>query len=132
MNLYSVGSTLAQAWATREGTPSPIQGDLRSLANALRAGDLSSAQKALATLAQHVSGQSPSELSTDLQAVAGALKTGDLDGARKALGALFQHIHSRYRPLASGVPPTDPAAATGGDGAAPGTTTTEGTLNLRV
>ena len=116
-SLGSTGSTLAQTAATRDGAPSPLV-DFRSLASALRTGDLAAAQKAFAALSQRLNVQSAaSGAGADLQAVGSALRAGDITGARRALGALLHHVHGAHRPR---------AASDGSGGAA------AGTLNLRI
>jgi hypothetical protein len=105
--------------------------DFNALGNALQSGTVATAQNALATFQQELSGNSQtpanqpfgnnSRANTDYQNLVSALKTGDLTTARQAFGSLKtdlkgtqkgHHNHHASGGVTPSTTPTTPATAT--------------------
>lgn len=76
--------------------PSLFWQDFSQLTNAVNSGDLASAQKAYASLAQSPAAQGSGPFAQALQQIGQDLQSGDTSSAQKALAALQQKVHGHH------------------------------------
>lgn len=138
-NVDSVSSTGSSSGASVYQSNQQVATDFKTLADALKSGDLSSAQSAYATLQKDAPGlfsSSNSQASTQsnpLDALGTALKNGDLSGAQSALAALQKghRGHHHHRAEASSSSATD-ASASASTATSSATSTTGNLLNVKI